>query len=138
MAVKLLDFSSLARDLELAPGFSVRVKYTPRPVLLALLRETQDMADADAAKKWAGACIEGWTGLTGAVARSLNVPFEDDPGGLIPFDADAAALLWLYGDGNRVGAKVQAFSFKLLETVEKEKADSKNVSGASSAPTSTP
>lgn len=134
MAVKLLDLSSLKRDLELHPGFIVKTKYLSRPTLAALSRETDGLPAEESARKWADAAVAGWTGLTPTIARALNVPVDDasaGPDGFIPYDAEAAGLLWLYGDANKVEVKLTTFAFRMLDAVEKEKSAAKNGSGAS-------
>ena len=133
MAIKLLDLSTLKRDLEIhkghgtadepRPPFVVLVRYLSRPTLVALQRETAaetGISEADAAKKWAGHCIAGWSGLTPLIARELNVPAGDESAaadGFIPYDAEAAATLWHYANVNLFSARITAFAFALLGTI---------------------
>lgn len=127
MAVKLLDLP--VRELAIVDGFTVQVRYVPRPILLDLVRRADRQSLEENAAAWAKTAIAGWSGLTVEIARGkLNIPFDDEmapTGGEIPYAPDTAAALWLYGN-NLVSGKIQPFAFTLLETVEKEKADAKN------------
>ena len=129
MPIKLLDCSTLRRELKILEGFTVIVKFTSRPTLASLLSSSANLPAADVAAMYSKQCVAGWVGLTPAIARRLSVPLSDDAAaadGQVPYDEETSAAMWEYAYANRYSTPILDLSWTLLEAVEKEKVAAKN------------
>lgn len=129
MPVKLLDCSTLRRELKVLDGFTVIVKFTPRPTLASLIASTANLSTAEVAAMYSKQCVAGWVGLTPEIARRLSVPLSDEAAaadGQVPYDDETSAAMWEYAYADRYSTAILNLSWTLLEAVEKEKAAAKN------------
>jgi len=143
VALRLADTTtSLTRNLHIVDDFSVTVRHLGRRELEDLVRRLDGLDDNAAALESARAYLADWQGCTVTACRKIGVNVADDqpvgPDGTIPFDAETARDLWRHAFPDVFMNPVIRFSRRILEAVEEEKRRSKNVSGASSAPSTTP